>query len=138
MLGSEGGGQMVRLLRRGPGPGVPFIPGTVVLCITVLDCKRSPHITCKDRGPLTVKGTEERNGRVSFKACKSSWRMEPISNESLQCRAVKNVQPWPVWLSRWERRPVHRMVRGLIPSQGSYPGYGFNPWSGCVMGRATD
>ena len=32
------------------------------------------------------------------------------------------------WLSGLECCPVHQSIAGLIPSQGSYLGCGFDPW----------
>ena len=42
----------------------------------------------------------------------------------------KGPVPWPVLLSRLERRPVNRKVMGLIHSQGTYVGVRFDPQSG--------
>ena len=39
---------------------------------------------------------------------------------------------WPVWLSWLEHHLVHQKVMDSIPSQGTYPGWGFNPWSMCT------
>ena len=36
------------------------------------------------------------------------------------------------WLSCLEHRPVHQKVVGLIPSQGTYLGFGFDSQSGHI------
>ena len=41
---------------------------------------------------------------------------------------------WHSWL---EYHPIHQKSADLIPSQGTYLGYRFNPWSGCIW-EATD
>ena len=41
------------------------------------------------------------------------------------------------WLSGFEHPPTHQKVAGLIPFQGTYPGWGFYPPSRCMQ-EATD
>ena len=43
----------------------------------------------------------------------------------------------PVWLSWLEHCPIHWMVVGSIPVQGTYLGCRFDPPSGCVQGTTT-
>ena len=40
--------------------------------------------------------------------------------------------PWLVWLSWLEHHPAAWRVPGSIGSQGTCPGWGFNPQSGCI------
>ena len=42
----------------------------------------------------------------------------------------KTVEPWPVWLSWLECRPIDQKVVGSIPSQDTYLGCRLGPWSG--------
>ena len=44
------------------------------------------------------------------------------------CLALASV----TWL---ERCPIDQKVEGLIPGPGTYPGCGFDPWSGLKQGN---
>ena len=80
-----------------------------------------------------VTGTNRLNSVLSF--TEVQWWTSVLKwSEALHFSA--EVQGWAStlagWLSWMEHCPVHQNVVGSIPGQGTYLGYGFNPWSGSI------
>ena len=53
-----------------------------------------------------------------------------VRQEEMGHLVKESTKPRPVWLSWLECGPVHLKVVGLIPSQGTYLGFRFNPQCG--------
>ena len=80
-----------------------------------------------------VRGSSEGHG-ATHSAGPTLWVQE--NQEMLGVSDLKARRALAKWLSWLECHPIHQKVEGLIPSQGTYLGCGFDPWSGCLQ-KAT-
>ena len=63
----------------------------------------------------------------------SCWYTTISKTETMKLSAKKYLcLPWPMWLSWLEHHPLNQRAMDSIPSHGSYPVCGLDPWSGWV------